>query len=73
MDINKFQEAETCNRKIKCKSNFCKTLTVLGAEFIGTACLVFFGCMGCIDWIQLPGIFGSNSIKLKCFIIGDFL
>lgn len=41
--------------KTSAKSNFNKKLTMIIAEFIGTACLVFFGCMGCMDWIKMPG------------------
>lgn len=29
---------------------------MFGAEVIGTAMLVFFGCMGCIDWFGSLGI-----------------
>lgn len=41
--------------KINAKSNCNKKLIMIIAEFIGTACLVFFGCMGCMDWIKMPG------------------
>lgn len=30
-------------------------LQMLVAEAMGTATLVFWGCMGCIDWWGLPG------------------
>jgi hypothetical protein len=30
-------------------------ICMLAAEFIGTFCLMFFGCMGTLDWIQMPG------------------
>jgi hypothetical protein len=42
--------------KTDVKSNLNKTIVMLISEFIGTAFLVFFGCMGCIDWIKMPGI-----------------
>lgn len=30
-------------------------ICMLAAEFIGTFCLLLFGCMGTLDWIQMPG------------------
>jgi hypothetical protein len=30
-------------------------ICMLVAELIGTFCLIFFGCMGTLDWIQMPG------------------
>jgi hypothetical protein len=33
------------------------------AEFMGTLILVLFGCMGTIDWIQMPG---KNLKKFMC-------
>lgn len=43
-------------RKMKLKQQ----LIMLTGEFIGTAMLVFFGCIGCIDW-------GYNSSKLTFY------
>lgn len=30
-------------------------ICMLLAELVGTFCLLFFGCMGTLDWIQMPG------------------
>lgn len=37
------------------KSEIIDKICMICAEVIGTGLLVFFGCMGCIDWIQMPG------------------
>ena len=37
------------------KSELKDCICMLAAEFIGTFCLLFFGCMGTLDWIQMPG------------------
>lgn len=36
-------------------------LCMIGAEFLGTLLLILFGCMGTIDWIQMPG---DNFFKI---------
>lgn len=32
-------------------------MVMIAAEFLGTAALVFFGCMASIDWIGMPGLY----------------
>lgn len=56
-------EIETQNRvmsnnsisKLKKSSVLKDKICMIGAEFLGTLLLVLFGCMGTIDWIQMPG------------------
>lgn len=39
----------------KKKKELIDKICMAAAEVIGTGLLTFFGCMGCIDWIQMPG------------------
>lgn len=49
----KFEEAKyTVDKKeLTAYDQICMLL----AETLGTGLLVFFGCMGCIDWFDMPG------------------
>lgn len=47
------------------KAELKNCICMLLAELVGTFCLLFFGCMGCIDWIQMPGEIDSCFQKLK--------
>lgn len=42
--------------KNKNKKELIDKISMVAAEVIGTGLLVFIGCMGCIDWIQMPGL-----------------
>lgn len=53
----KSMEIMESSESLKKKKDYNNKVKMLIAEFIGTACLMFFGCMGCIDWIQMPGKF----------------
>lgn len=44
----------SCLVKFRTKMNNHKVVMIF-AEFLGTFALVFFGCMGAIDWMGLPG------------------
>jgi hypothetical protein len=51
---NSQNENEAQKKALK-KSRIINGIAMVAAEVIGTALLLFFGCMGCIDWIQMPG------------------
>jgi hypothetical protein len=44
------------------KSKIIDGIAMIAAEVIGTALLMFFGCMGCIDWIQMPGNYKISKL-----------
>lgn len=54
LTIEKDQTAKK-KRNEYCSYDFYKQVQMLIAEVIGTGLLVFFGCIGCIDWFQMTG------------------
>lgn len=48
-------------------------LQMLVAEAMGTGTLVFWGCMGCIDWWGLPGKKKNLNLHNFSIIIEFFL
>ncbi len=61
-DKNNDNSSVGTNNKEKKMRNLKECLTMLAAEFVGTFLLVFFGCMGLIDWAQMPG---NNDAKTR--------
>lgn len=51
----------SCLIKFKRKVQSRQTVMV-AAEFLGTAALVFFGCMAAVDWIGMPGLWFLRNI-----------
>ena len=59
LEMNEIQFDEKGLKK-NSEMKLCDKLIMLTGEFIGTAMLVFFGCIGCIDW-------GNISSKFQNF------
>lgn len=60
--LKNYQVDDTKNTAKKKELTLTDKITMLLAETMGTGLLVFFGCMGCINWFDMPG----KLIKFFC-------
>ena len=55
--LKNHQIDDTKNTTKKKELTLSDKMVMLLAEALGTGLLVFFGCMGCINWFDMPGKF----------------
>jgi len=53
--LKNIQIDDTKNTTKKKELTLSDKMVMLLAEALGTGLLVFFGCMGCINWFDMPG------------------